>query len=176
METKEIYAALKTKSETNKCFFGVFPIDMLPDKKTIKYDRNGIAFIVVNLDPSYKSGSHWVCLKISPLPYEYNEYFDSFGKQIPKKIQAYLECNYLSQNKQLQNENTSICGQWCIYYIWQRNRKYTMSQIINKFDKNTFNNDKIVNASINKNFTGKPQDLQDMPFLIQQFSKALKDI
>lgn len=166
METDEIYGALKSNQITIKGFHNIYPIDKLPNKKTVRYNKRGESFLVVNLDPSYKSGSHWVALCISPSLNMADEYFDSYGREPPKQICKYLEGNRLYINKQLQSYTSTICGQWCIYYIWRRLQGFSLNEIVKEFEGSTpEENDKKVNACINKKFVSKPQPLVDFDFI-----------
>ena len=60
------------------CFKGTFSCDAIPK---IKY-KQPIA-IIINTDPSYKPGEHWVALFINN---NIAEYFDSFGGKPIKEI------------------------------------------------------------------------------------------
>ena len=73
METNIISKLLKNF----KCFKGVYPLDKLPD--IIKLPIN----IIINTDPSYMPGEHWVSLSINKDCY--GEYFDSLGLPPLKK-------------------------------------------------------------------------------------------
>lgn len=175
METSEIYAGLKTHVHTNDCIKRVCAIDQLPVKSHLKYTKNGIAFIVVNLDPSYLPGSHWVAIRISPSRKIISEYFDSYGNDPNDTIEQYIGGNYIAQTKQLQSASSTICGQWCMYYIWYRCRGYTLSEIVSQFSSNTEKNDDIVNEKINLEFTGKDVPILDVEFISSQVSKSLRE-
>ena len=172
METSEIYAALKTHKQTTHCIASVLPIDQLPVQSTLKFNKEGVQFIVVNLDSSDLPGSHWVALLISPVPGILNEYFDSYGLPPPNDIEKYIGNNYIRQTKCLQNFTSTICGQWCIYYIWLRCRGYTMRDITAQFDEEHLgSNDRYVNRVINQEFTGVDEPVIDRPFSVSQISR-----
>ena len=135
MDTQEIFASLKTNEITKDCFFNVYPIDKLPAKNTVKYNEKGESFLVINLDPSYKGGSHWIALCISPSEYCADEYFDSYGRKPPKIIKNYLDGNYINQKKQLQSHFSTVCGQWCIFYILKRCEGLSLLDITSLFSK-----------------------------------------
>lgn len=171
METKEIYASLKTNKSTRNCFLSVFPIDLLPDRETI-LQKTEDTYLVINLDPSYKSGSHWVtiCLNMDGC----NEYFDSYGKKPPEIITNYLKASYILQKKQLQGNTSTVCGQWCIYYIWQKCNGATLKEISDSFKTSQKEkNDRHVNNSFNQNFTGPCTEVFDLDFLVPQTAKML---
>ena len=79
--------------------------------------------IVYNLDPHYKSGSHWVATYID-IPKHACYYFDSYGMKPPKQIATFMRW-LTTQDPQMtlaynahrfQYSNTE-CGVFCIYFI-----------------------------------------------------------
>lgn len=177
METSEIFASLKTEKATKECFNHVYPIDKLPDKADIRYNCNGESFLVVNLDPSYKSGSHWVALCISPAEYIADEYFDSYGLPPCKKIKEYLDERYLFSKKQLQSFTSTVCGQWCIFYIWKRCQGFRFGEILAMFKNSTPNeNDEYINKAVNQHFVGRKQKLLDVEFFYSQSALSFNQL
>lgn len=79
--------------------------------------------IVYNLDPHFKSGSHWVAAYID-IPGHKCYYFDSYGLSPPKQIATFMKWlttqdpkMKLSYNaRQFQFKNTE-CGVYSIYFI-----------------------------------------------------------
>lgn len=87
--------------------------------------------IIFNLDPHYKSGSHWVSLFIN-IPKRFIFYFDSAGEKVPKEIMKLSE-NIMKQGKELTprpiqfsfDENhpkehqfgDTECGMYSLYFI-----------------------------------------------------------
>lgn len=125
--------------------------------------------MVVNLDPSYKSGSHWVALCISPSDFAADEYFDSYGLPPCNTILNYLEGKYIFSKKQLQSFTSTICGQWCIFYIWKRCQGLGLDEIVAQFKgSQPEKNDAYVNNVVNKHFTGKKQKVCDVDFFYRQ--------
>ena len=173
METSEIYAGLKTHPLTKDCIERVCASDELPDKSTLKYNEDGITFIVVNLDPSYLPGSHWVAIRLGASKKIITEYFDSYGQDPDETIQTYIGANYIAQTKQLQSPMSTICGQWCMYYILYRCRGYSLTEFVSQFNKNLKLNDKIVNEYINSEFTGAHEPLMDLDFWASQISQSM---
>lgn len=95
-----------------KWYGGTFPCDMLP-----KYIKKPKSFII-NLDPSYKTGSHWVALHFDTNNQAH--YFDSFGRNPPDTILSFIDSNsnYLKVNRYKYQGNSSIaCGFFCILFI-----------------------------------------------------------
>lgn len=174
METLEIYAGLKTEESTNESFGGVYPIDRLPLKQDLEYNESGECFLVVNLDPSYKSGSHWIALYINAST-RCNEYFDSYGEEPNSEISSYLR-SFLRNKKQLQSAFSTTCGQWCMLYIWYRCNGYTLEMFVKKFHE-MMNADVNVNDIVNEKFEGrKKQVVCSQMFWVNQIAKVRASI
>lgn len=96
-----------------KDFNGVYPIDCLPITCNVPYS------IIVNLDPHYKDGSHWVALTINEN--RQGHYFDSFGRPPTGNILTFLEKNasrgYIYNKIKYQGNNSTACGYFCIFFI-----------------------------------------------------------
>jgi hypothetical protein len=139
------YEVARTKGGKKEFeFMGPFPIDFAaPDpynkgeKKCLQKEiceirvekalTNGIKSIgiVYNLDPHYKSGSHWVANYID-IPGNTCYYFDSYGMEPPPQVATFMK--WLSSHnpsnpmklqynkRRLQYSNTE-CGMYCIYMI-----------------------------------------------------------
>jgi hypothetical protein len=79
--------------------------------------------IVYNLDPHFKSGSHWVANYVD-LKNKRCLYFDSYGMKPPQQIEKFMSWlttqdpdMELSYNaRRLQFKNTE-CGMYCLYFI-----------------------------------------------------------
>lgn len=139
------YEEARTKNGVREFeFMGPFPIDFAaPDpykkghgeKKCLmneiceirvqKAMENGTRSIgiVYNLDPHYKSGSHWVANYIDITGHTCY-YFDSYGMKPPAQIEKFMKWLVLqdpsmklqSNGRRLQYSNTE-CGMYCIYMI-----------------------------------------------------------
>jgi hypothetical protein len=83
--------------------------------------------IVFNLDPHYKSGSHWVALFINTNN-KCIYYFDSYGDKTPKGIKKLVKTikNQSSnigleykfkENKKRHQYSNSECGMFCLHFI-----------------------------------------------------------
>jgi hypothetical protein len=78
---------------------------------------------IFNLDPSYKSGSHWVGMFIN-IPKKEVNYFDSYGMDPPKQIAHFMKSLTL-QDKSLKLQNSgrrfqykgSECGMYSMIFI-----------------------------------------------------------
>ena len=97
-------------------------------KETMNMGKNKIG-IIFNLDPHYKSGSHWVCMFINCNKKQIF-YFDSYGDLAPKQIRKFgrevqnqslnlkggKKYKYKSNQKRHQYKN-SECGMYCLFTI-----------------------------------------------------------
>lgn len=96
-------------------FKGVYAIDLLP-----RYILQKPAGIVINLDPSWLTGSHWTALFIPE--YGPSIYFDSFGNRPPETVLSFSKRhnkNYgLTYNSNIYQGDLSIkCGYYCILFL-----------------------------------------------------------
>ena len=135
MDTSIIRKLLKTF----KCFKGVFPCDQLP------YDENLPLNIIINTDPSYLPGQHWVCVSINKNGF--GQYFDSFGiEPFKEEILDFLDqkCTkgWRHNQVQLQNTKSITCGHYCVLYIIFMCQGLTNEEFIQKFSVITLDNDR----------------------------------
>lgn len=90
--------------------------------------KNKVGFIF-NLDPHYKTGSHWVALFVNIKKHEIY-YFNSNGFPPPKQIKKLMEeiqrqgkelgIDFKMDHTNLQHQySTSECGMYCLYFIIQ---------------------------------------------------------
>lgn len=79
--------------------------------------------IVYNLDPHFKSGSHWVANYID-IPGHRCYYFDSYGMKPPHQVEKFMKW-LTTQDPQMKLEynarrlqyKNSECGVYCLYFI-----------------------------------------------------------
>ena len=122
-------------------FRGVLPKNQLPtnlnNKKCHSY--------IVNLDKFGYPGSHWVAFFID---HHYVYYFDSYG--INPQIDEYIMnfSNNLFRDKllysdtQIQSTTSSVCGLYCIYFLYIMNTKlFSFIDFVNLFNDNHNIND-----------------------------------
>ena len=110
---------------TPTTYLGVFSRDELPHSFT----RYPSAY-VANTDHSSLPGQHWVAFyHLSP---SHLEFFDSYGCppedyhfHIPPSI-TQIDIN----SHQIQSDNSSDCGQYCIFYLYQRAHDIPLPEII----------------------------------------------
>ena len=171
MDTKTIFSSLKANKKTKKCIYGVYPIDKLPKKFKLFKSNEKEKYLVVNTDPSYKPGKHWFALCISKNGKK-NEYFDSYGVLPNKKIQKYLNNNFIFVNITLQSKFTTSCGQWCMYYILHKCLGGTLRSLVKelKFLKKPYEKDIYINKIVQSEFK-KRIKLIDWSFLTHQLAQ-----
>ena len=124
------------------------PITAPHFRRVVSYDElsgyeKETGFFVVNLDESTGPGTHWVCLHLNNTR---TEYFDSLGNE-PKKLVPFLsnlKCDYIYNIKQLQSNDSDVCGDYCVLFCYLRSRGYTFEQILDSFSHDLIQNDNLV--------------------------------
>ena len=111
--------------DTPTSYLRVFSRDELPHSFT----RYPSAY-VANTDPSSLPEEHWVAFY--HLSHTHLEFFDSYGYppddyyfSIPPTI-TQIDIKYL----QIQSNNSSDCGQYCMFYLYQRAHDIPLPEII----------------------------------------------
>ena len=144
MLSPEIVQFFLNFHKLHKYFLGVFSIDTLPKRIPINY------FLICNTDTSSGPGIHWFALfraSKSNL-----ECFDSLGVNTAKQ-QILRAINFSGVKKlkfnesQLQPNNSSLCGQFSIYFLFERlhNLDYKFHELLNElFSDNLDTNQKVV--------------------------------
>ena len=95
-------------------FIGVFAVDNLPN--VTKFP----ATLIVNTDPAYEAGEHWVALHLKPRGRV--DYFCSFGfPPLILELQDFVN-RYGSSGKRynrctMQDVNSTLCGDYCICFV-----------------------------------------------------------
>jgi transposase InsO family protein len=107
-------------------FRGVYTRDMLP-KRILKEECG-----VINTDTINGTGKHWICY-YNELKSKYVEFFDSFGLPPAQEILTYLETSgkdILYNSSQLQANDSTKCGYYCVYFIKERNKGKSIYDIL----------------------------------------------
>ena len=168
MNTPQLLKCIRTDPILNSQCAGVYPIDRLPEPKGYP------ECVIVNLDPHFKPGSHWMAVYIDAEGF--GEFFDSYGRAPEtKQIKKYLEDNCLdwtTSNKRLQSPFTSTCGQYCIYFLYYRVRGRPMKDVVEDFTHDFEENDTTVTTWLNENFDVHTNVLE-FDFLVNQICHAL---
>lgn len=133
MNTAEIIKLLSNNNTTKNCFRGVYPIDTLPNRVYKKP-----ASFVVNTDPSYLPGTHWVAVFFPVRGHA--EFFDSFGRPpFDKRFKKFLSNNstkYIYNRVKLQDNYSLMCGKYCCVYLSDRCSGNSMKSFVNRFINN----------------------------------------
>lgn len=172
MNSSQIFSCLKRHKTTSPHFRGVFPVDMLiKNAKVLKGKNNSY---VCNTAVKNNSGEHWVAIFISASGE--GEFFDSYGFPPNTTFSSFLDINcdsWVRTNVSLQSPFTTVCGQFCVYFIHERSCGRNISSILQTL-KNS-DSDKLVNSFVNNHFSGiEKHALFDSRFVLQQIAKSLK--
>ena len=139
MNSKQLEHVLLLDNKIKENYIGIYPINELIEFKKSE------CLMIVNLDPSYMPGSHWVVL------YKKNnqvvEYFDSVGNKPKNSIINHLFAQNLTciyNNKRVQDYNTNTCGLYCLFYSYYGCRNCNLNDIIHCFSNNLKRNESIV--------------------------------
>lgn len=101
------------------------------------------AVYIVNSQPNSKPGKHWFVIyfpRVGPA-----EFFDSLGHgpgYYSWRLNRYLQKHgvyYMRNPSRVQQVGTKNCGQYCIYYIYQRCLGRCMKDIMSDFDMKDLN-------------------------------------
>lgn len=149
MNSLELSQLVQQDRKLGKIFIGVYANDNLPSKVLQKP-----CAIIINTDPAHKRGEHWVAVYFDVL--NNAEYFDSYGFEpyIPN-IVSFLQVNSLKwdyNRKLFQSYTSSVCGMFCLLYLYFKCRGSSLKYIQNMFTDNLELNDFKVCSFINKTF------------------------
>lgn len=147
---------------------GVFSLDKIPEITAIP------DCFILNLDKEKDPGSHWVALFID---HDGNgEYFDSYGRMPGKRtIREFLDQNcstWTWNDKHLQSPYSSVCGHYCVFFLFHRVRGNPMHECVKEFGSDLEQNDVFVNGFLNDNFS-IDTNVYDVEFLVNQVCRAL---
>ena len=170
MNTKELLRSVQSDDIVRQTFGGVLPRDKLP-KKILK--DFPVSFIV-NTDSSRGPGQHWVAFYLeSP---HYGDFFDSYGyppEQLAEEFEVFLTRNvgnWEHNPKKVQGDFSTVCGQFCLFYLHHRCRGYDMRQIIRMFRQDPEINDAMVNRFVNDAYDANFETI-DLEYLTDQIAR-----
>lgn len=134
------YVSWVCKNIFGSSFLGVFPCDIHPTSKRRKFS------LIFNTGDSETPGEHFVAL------YLQNEtlfYFDPLGEKpndenIIKFILNQKHKRFIVWKKQIQHENSTYCGFFCIAFLLSKYKKITTFSRNFNVTNNQENNKKIV--------------------------------
>ena len=108
------------------------------------------------------------------------EFCDSYGKHpihYNKHFLDFMNRNAVEwkHNKtQLQSAFSTVCGQYCIYFLYHRCGKRSISSIVNSFVNDKLRNDQLVYDFVRRKYRIiHPSLKQDINFVAKQLSRAL---
>lgn len=109
-------------------------------------------FLISNLDSDTQPGSHWVAIHIDNN--NIGQYFDSFGRPPTGFHRTFLNRNcrlWDFNDKGIQNVWTSVCGEYCLVYLYFKIQGRSMLDFTHLFNAN----DTIVNDILLQNMFEK---------------------
>ena len=140
---------------------GVYASDTIPRCEPGGY--------VCNTAPSSHPGEHWVAFYCTE---KQVDYFDSYGRRPPVGILSALhDRDVICNTRCLQSPFSSVCGQYCVYFLLQRMRHETMSSIIAQFEHNVDYNDQLVHDFTRIHFDLNELSVIDSTALMVQLAR-----
>lgn len=171
MNNRQLSSLAHQDAILTRSFRGVFASDEVSQQ--LNRMKTPHCFIA-NTDPADQPGSHWIafyCPVEGPL-----EYFCSYGLPPTTFFSQSLEnsgYHFCTMNtQQMQSTGSSVCGQYCLYYLHQRCRGKDMTTCLFPFGEDTYQNDRWVNRWVEERFQ-IDLDVYDTEFLKKQISRAL---
>ena len=156
---------------------GVFPSDRIPDLSVITCKR--AYALIVNLDKSGWPGSHWVALYLPKRHNAIAEYFDSYGQPPTEPNFLTLLCKYkgyVYNNIALQSPYSSVCGQYCLFYLCHRARKHSFELIRGMFHNLNMHANEVGENKYVKRYFRTNLKLFDIAFIGQQIAVSLQKV
>ena len=135
MNTTQLRRILAKDNYVRPHLLTVCPHDLLQHHIERASTKRRTAAIVFNLDPSHLPGSHWVAVFLDLVKGQ-AEYFDSTGLPPDPACRQLLEkhCSRkpLLYNKRILQEDTMVCGQFCVVFLKLRCRGRSFKQCIQR--------------------------------------------
>lgn len=116
---------------------GVYACDQLPHRVQVP------SAIVVNADPHSRPGSHWLAIYID-INKEL-DFFDSYGRPPDQKFTHFIKRNSKVARYNitvLQDITSSVCGHYCVTFLYFKSQGILMSEFIDLFCNNSMENDR----------------------------------
>lgn len=178
MNTNQLQTICENVGVLNESFLGVFPCDHIPPRP-VQQEKD--IFCIVNFDPSYKDGSHWVTL-IFRAGSKKDIYFDSYGRSPPSDqvhILRSMKEGFVWNSVQLQHPLSTACGQWCIFFVCAHFTGHSLKNLRDHFsDKcDLLKNDFLVNEFVNSILPDDPiYEACNVEFVKKQFARRGIDL
>lgn len=175
MNSRQILTCMKQDTLTRDAFRGVFASDLIA--KHGKFIQGQDNSYVCNTGDSATKGEHWIAIYINSKGV--GEYFDSYGLSPLRVFSDFLKDNSSTWTKcnetALQSPLSTVCGQYCIYWLHCKGQGYSSQTIIDNLD--VCNGDTFVLDFVNKHFSGqRTMQLMDRQFMKEQISLALSSL
>jgi len=119
----------------------------------LKKDIKKTKFVcIVNSDESSSQGTHWLCfLKKSDTVLEFFDSMglnvDSYGKYFTDFVNR-MNCHFQFSRVRIQSLNSSLCGEYCLYYVLRRIEGPNFDEVLSTMTINFHRNDEIVTEYI----------------------------
>ena len=168
MNTHQLEVVLMQDSKTGPVFGGVYPCNRLPRIINGKHQ-----LFIANTDPAHKPGQHWVAFY-----FHHNgkcTYFDSYG--LPPMKDAFVKfmdnnsTAWVYNTKLLQHHNSTLCGEYCIFFAAHICRGVSLTKIQLMFNADTFVNDLVVRNFIYRHYNFNEEESSEMT---QQYCQHFK--
>jgi len=105
--------------------------------------------LIVNTDRRGSPGKHWFALYIYKVrDVVYTDYFDSYGNPFSKYKMKYPYKISTSNYVQVQGNNSSVCGEHSLFFLYYRSRGLTLPNIVKKYSRVTKINDNMVSLFV----------------------------
>lgn len=172
MDTNQIANILKNDPRTKRYFKGVYAADQLP---SASYKEKEC--YVVNTDPSYERGAHWLAIFFD---HSGGEFFDSYGYPPVTYNDSFMDfmegsgLKWSYNKKRLQGTFSTVCGQYCVYYLVKRCNGKPMKTIVNAFGNAFDQNDKRVNRWFNHNYNAS-FSTHDSDLTLSQIARSFEN-
>ena len=160
MDTEQLRYILERDKYVKPHLLTVCPHDLVQQHiARATSGRRHTAAIVFNLDPSHLPGTHWVSMFLDFNGYA--EYFDSTGLPPDPACREIMRSSCprtpLLYNTLTLQDNTMVCGQFCVAFLKLRCRGYDFHKTIQYL--NFPNNDRAVYDLVKSSFPKLPYHL-----------------
>ena len=162
MNTTQLSTVLNQDEYVGTIFRGVYPIDRLPTIRDGAY--------VINTAPHNHEGLHWLAILIKN---DNIEYFDSYGGEPSVKLLRWgKKKQWMINPIPLQSPLTSVCGQYCIYYLLHRARGIDLRTLLMDFGSDVDDNDKLVYDFVEDRYELDGPTMLDTNKVISQLAQS----
>jgi len=140
MESSELYEIL-LKIKTSGYYTDVISCNQIT---TVLKVKKKLA-VIINTDPSWKPGTHWVALFRNSI--DSIELFDSFGSVLTSYNDFFKDLYEYSPKENcvtIQSATSTRCGKYCLFYLYNRMNNVSYLSILKSFKCNKRFNERVV--------------------------------